>query len=151
VDKGTLRVIALTIFFFLIVVGHAFALNEVFLFIITGTEYCEDFRHVKLSPRNTPLWMQILSDTEMIVSSTPTFKLGTTFPLNGSTYLTGKKKNKAVFTAGVSFENHSFFTIQGTLYLDRFNTVTFMEGIFIDNGVLHHSCSSQGKFWTKQD
>jgi len=80
---GTLRVIALTIFFLLIVVGHAFALNEVFLFIITGTEYCEDLSHVKLSPRNTPLWIQILSDTEMIVSSTPTFKLGTTFPSTG--------------------------------------------------------------------
>ena len=146
---GTLRLIALTIFFFLIVVGHAFALNEVFLFLISGTEYCGDFSHAALGPRNTHLWILIHSDTEMIVSFTPTFKLGTTFPLNVSTYLTGKKN--AVFTGGVSFENDSYFTIQGTLYLDRFNTVTFMEGIFIDNGVLHHSCSSQGKFWTKQD
>ena len=146
---GTLRVIALTIFFFLIVVGHAFALNEVFLFLINGTEYCGDFSHGGLGPRNTDLWILIHSDTEMIVSFTPTFNPGTTFPLNGSTYLTGKKN--AVFSGGVSFENNSYFTIQATLNLDKFNTVTFMKGRFIENGVLHPGCFSQGNFWTKQD
>jgi hypothetical protein len=146
---GTLRVIALTIFFFLIVVGHAFALNEVFLFLINGTEYCGDFSHGGLGQRNTDLWILIHSDTEMIVSFTPTFNPGTTFPLNGSTYLTGKKN--AVFSGGVSFENNSYFTIQATLNLDKFNTVTFMKGRFIENGVLHPGCFSQGNFWTKQD
>ena len=145
---GTLRVIALTIFFFLIVVGHALA-DEVFLFLITGTGYCGDFSHRGFGPRNTHLWILIHSDTEMIVSFTPTFKPGTTFTLSGSTYLTGKKN--AVFAGGVSFENHSYFTIQGTLYLDKFNTVTFMKGRFIENGVLDPSCFSQGNFWTKQD
>ena len=145
---GTLRVIALTIFFFLIVVGPALA-DEVFLFLITGTGYCGDFSHTAFGPRNTNLWILIHSDTEMIVSFTPTFKPGTIFSLNGSTYLTGKKN--AVFSGGASFENHSYFTIQGTLYLDKFNNVTFMKGRFIENGVLHPGCFSQGNFWTKQD
>ena len=146
---GTLRVIALIIFFFLIVVGHAFALNEVFLFQITSIGYCGDFSHRAFGPRNTNLWILIHSDTEMIVSFTPTFKPGTIFSLNGSTYLTGKKN--AVFSGGASFENNSYFTIQGTLYLDKFNTVTFMKGRFIENGVLDPGCFSQGNFWTKQD
>ncbi len=145
--KGTLRVIALTIFFFLIVVGHAFALDEVFLFLITGTEYCGDFSHGKFGPRNTHLWIQIHSDTEMIVSFTHTFEPGTTFPLNGSTYLTGK--TNAVFVGGVSFENHSYFTIQGILYFDKFNTLKLMKGRFIENGVLHPGCVSHGNFWTR--
>ena len=146
---GTLRVIALTIFFLLIVVGHAFALDEVFLFLITGTEFCGDFTHEEFGPRNTHLWIQIHSDTEMIVSFTRTFEPGTTFHLNGSTHLTGK--TNAVFAGGVSFENYSYFTIQGTLYLDKFNTVTFMKGRFIENGVLDPGCFSQGNFWTKQN
>jgi hypothetical protein len=145
---GTLRVIALTIFFFLIVVGHAFALNEVFLFQITGIQYCEDFSHRGLGPRNTNLWILINSDTEMIVSFTPKFQPETIFSLNVSTYLTGKKS--AVFIGGVSFENHSFFTIQGTLQFDKFNAVKFMNGRFIENGVLQPGCFSQGNFWTKQ-
>lgn len=144
---GALRVIALTIFIFLILVGHALALDEVFRFEIIGTEYCGDFSHRDLGPRNTHLWIQIHSDTEMIVSFTPTFEPGTTFTLNGSTYLTGK--TKAVFAGGVSFENHSYFTIQGTLYFDKFNTVKFMKGRFIENGVLHPGCFSHGNFWTK--
>jgi hypothetical protein len=146
---GTLRVIALTIFFLLIVVGHALALDEVFLFLITGTEFCGDFSHEKFGPRNTHLWIQILSDTEMIVSFTRTFEPGTTFLLNGSTHLTGK--TNAVFTGGVSFENYSYFTVHGTLYFDKFNTLMLMKGRFIENGVLHPGCFSQGTFWTKQN
>jgi hypothetical protein len=148
VGIGTLRVTALTIFFFLIVVGHALALDEVFIFNVHSTEYCGDFSHRAVGPRNTHLWIQILSDTEMIVSFTSTFDPGTTFLLNGSTYFTGK--TKAVFAGGVSFENNSYFIIQGTLYFDKFKTVTFMKGVFTDNGVLHHGCFSAGNFWTKQ-
>jgi hypothetical protein len=86
----------------------------------------------------------------MIVSFTPpTFEPQITFPLNVSTYLTGK--TNAVFAGGVSFENHSYFTIQGTLYFDNFNTVKFMKGGFIENGVLHPGCFSRGIFWTLPD
>jgi hypothetical protein len=144
---GTLRVIALTIFFFLIAVGYAFALNEVFLFQVTGIEYCEDFSDKGLGPRNAKLWILINSDAEMILSFTPNFTLGTIFSLNGSTYLTGKKK--AVFSGGASFENNSYFAIQGTLNLDKSNAVTFMKGKFIENGILHPGCFSSGIFWTK--
>jgi hypothetical protein len=143
----TLRIIVLTIFFCFIVVEHALALDEVFSFVITGNEYCGDFNHREIGPRNTRLWIQILSDTEMTVSSTRTFEPGTTFTLNGSTYLTGK--NKAVFAGDVSFEDHSYFTIQGTLQFDKFNAVKFMIGRYIENGVLNPGCFSHGNFWTK--
>jgi len=140
--------ISLTIFFSVIMTGHAFALGEVFRVDITGTKYCEDFDREMFGPRNISLWIQILRDKEMIVSFTPTFEPGTTFPLNGSTYFT--EESSAVFGGGVSFRNDSHFIIRGKIYFDKWDAVKFMKGIFMDKDILFPGCFSYGTFWTME-
>lgn len=139
----TSGLIALTIFFVILMAGHAFALGEVFQGVITDVEYCGDYyyHHVKQN-----LWAYIADPTEIVVSFTPDFEAGTVFSMYGLTYLTGK--GRAVFVGGAFFVDGSYATIQGTASLDKFGNMKNMKGTFIQEGVLDAGCFSSGNFRT---
>ena len=127
--------------------GSAFAIGEIFKIETTGTEYCGDNDFEKFNANtDVDLWIKINSETEIVVSFTPTFDAGTTFSMSGKSYLTGTKK--AAFVAGVLFENNAYVTIQGTVSLDNLGNVKRMQGIFILDSVINPGCFSSGKFKT---
>lgn len=140
--------ITLSIFFLIIMPRHAFAFGEVFRVETSGTEHCGDFQYKMFGPRNNVnLWMNLLSETQIIFSFTPTFEPGTTFDMTVSTYLTSKAN--AALVGRVSLEDSSYATIQAMVFVDKFGTVKGMKGTLIQYGVLHPSCFSSGTFWTK--
>ena len=146
--KMKIILITLSIFFLIIMPRDAFAFGEVFVVETNGTEYCGDFKNIMFGPRNNVnLWMNLLSETQIIFSFTPTFEPGTTFDMTVSTYLTSK--TNAALVGRVSLENSSYATIQAMVFFDKFGTVKGMKGTLIQYGVLHPSCFSSGTFWTK--
>jgi hypothetical protein len=143
------RLAVLMLIFVVFILAQAFAADEVFKVETSGTEYCGDYNSVKFNAKNNiDLWVHLLSKTEIIVSFTPNFESGTTFPMHGQTYLTGK--NKGAFVGGVLFEDLSYITLQGTVIFDKFGTVKKMSGTFIQNGLFDLSCFSSGTFKTME-
>jgi hypothetical protein len=125
---------------------HAFAIGEIFKIETTGTQYCGHFDVVKFNASNNiDLWVQVVSDSEITVSFTPTFDPGTTFPMVGRSYQTGA--TAAEFIAGVLFVDGSFATIEGKAKFSRTTgEITSLTGTFIQDGVIQTSCFSRGKF-----
>lgn len=126
-------------------IAHAFP-GEVFKIETTGTEYCGDFNNVKFNARNNvDLWVSLDSDTQVTVSLTPTFDVGTTFPMFGLFYLT--KATAAAFVGGVLFEDGSYATMQGTATFSKSTgEVSKLSGLFVQSEVLRLGCFSSGKF-----
>jgi hypothetical protein len=140
---------AFIIFFLLLRVGQAFAIGEIFRVEVSGTKYCGDFSSKRFGERSKlALRMQILSDTQIILSYDRVFEPRTTFIMNGSTYLISN--SKAIVVIAESFEDGSHAAFQGTLYFDRSQTVIFAKGAFIEKDVLFPDCFSSGKFWTME-
>ena len=129
---------------------QAFALGEVFKIETSGTEYCGDNDRANFNAgNNVDLWVQVVSDQELTVSTTANFAPGTTFPMLGETYLTGA--TTAAFVGGVLFVDNSFATIQGTARFDRrTGAITSLTGTFIQSGVFFPNCFSSGKFTSKK-
>ena len=129
---------------------QAFALGEVFKIETSGTEYCGDLDFERLNAgNNVDLWVQVVSEQELTVSTTANFAPGTTFPMFGETYLTGT--TAAAFVGGVLFVDDSFATIQGTARFDRrTGGITSLTGTFIQSGVFFPNCFSSGKFNSKK-
>jgi hypothetical protein len=143
------RLAVLIFFVGVFISAQAFAVNEVFKVETSGTEYCGDYNSAKFNAKNNiDLWVRLLSMTEIVVSLTPNFQAGTTFSMQGQTYLIGK--NKASFVGGVLFEDLSYITLQGTVIFDKFGTVKKMTGTFIQNGLFDLSCFSSGTFKTME-
>src|SRR5919106_2420744 len=144
--KAIILVIALIVF----VPFRVFGLGEIFKIETTGSEFCGNFDVDPFGPRNNvDLWVQVVSEEELLVSLTSNFAPGTTFPMFGVTYLTSN--TTAAFVANVLFVDESFATIRGTAQLNR-NTgaVTSLKGTFIQNGVLETGCFSTGTFTSKR-
>jgi len=138
--------ITLIIFFFVIMAGHAFAFGEVFRVETSGTKYCGDYHYKMFGPRSKlDLRIQIISKTQIIFFNS-TFEFETTFAINGLTNLTDK--DEAIFSVAVSFEDGSYASFIGSLHFDKFETVEFVKGRFIENNILHPGCFSSGIFWT---
>lgn len=123
----------------------AYPFGEIFKIETTGTEYCGDFDVTKFNAsNNVDLWVLVVSETELEVSLTPNFAPGTTFTMEGHTYLTGQ--STAAFVAGVLFNDGSFATFVGTAKFNK-NTgeIKSMTGTFVQAGVLDIDCFSTGK------
>lgn len=131
-------------------VTPTFAIGEVFKIETSGTEYCGDFAFAKFgASNNIDLWVLIASNTELVVSMTPTFDNGTFFSMFGGAYLTSERT--AAFVAGVLFEDGSYGTIQGIAKADRrTGDVASLSGTFIQNGIFDVGCFSSGKFKTTE-
>lgn len=128
----------------------AYPFGEIFKIETTGTEYCGDFDATKFNAsNNVDLWVLVVSETEIEVSLTPNFAPGTTFTMEGHTYLTGQ--TTAAFVAGVLFNDGSFATFVGTAKFNK-NTgeIKSMAGTFVQAGVLDVDCFSTGKAKTVQ-
>ena len=93
--------------------------------------------------------MEVVSDTELTVSTTSNFAAGTTFPMFGLSYQTGA--NTAAFVANVLFVDGAFAAIRGTA---RFNAntgaITSLAGTFIQSELLETGCFSTGAFTSKR-
>jgi hypothetical protein len=92
--------------------------------------------------------VEVVSDTELTVSTTSNFAAGTTFPMFGLSYQTGA--NTAAFVANVLFVDGAFAAIRGTA---RFNAntgaITSLAGTFIQSELLETGCFSTGAFTRK--
>ena len=129
----------------------AFGLGEIFKIETTGTEFCGDFDVDKFNPKNNvDLWVQVVSDEELLVSRTSDFAPGTTFSMFGLTYLTSE--TTAAFVANAQFDDDSFATIRGTAQLNRSTGagVVSIKGTFIQSGVFETGCFSTGTFTSKR-
>src|ERR671919_1960193 len=83
--KAIILGIALIVF----VPFKAFGLGEIFKIETRGTEFCGDFDFDEFNPKNNvDLWVEVVSEEELLVSLTSNFAPGTTFPMFGVTYLT---------------------------------------------------------------
>jgi hypothetical protein len=144
------RFIALALLFSgLLPVKPSYSIGEVFKVETSGTEFCGDFNASKFSAANNiDLWVQVVSDSELIVSLTPNFAAGTWFSMEGESYLTGS--TSAAFVGGVLFEDGSYATIQGTAKADKTGAITSLAGTFIQFSVFRIGCFSSGKFKTVQ-
>lgn len=129
---------------------QAFAIGEVFKIENTGTEYCGDLDRTNVrANNNVDLWVLIVSDQELTVSTTADFLVNTTFTLLGETYTTGP--STAAFVGSVFGVDNSFATIQGTMRFNRLTgDVTNLTGIFIENSVLAPNCFSTGRFTSRK-
>jgi len=128
---------------------HAFAIGEVFKIENTGTEYCVDLDRTNVNAiNNGDLWMLIVSDQVLIVSTTADF-VGPTFNLIGQTFTTGP--STAAFVGSFFDTNNSFATIQGTMRFNRLTgDVTTLMGIFIENRILNPLCFSTRRFTSRK-
>lgn len=145
----TASLIAFIIFFFLVMAGHAFAIGEVFSVEVSGTKYCGDFSYERFGERSKlALWIQILGETQIMLSYNRTFEPRRTFAINGSTYLA--INDKAIFLITESSEDGSNAAFHGILYFDEFKTVKFAKGKSIEKDVLFPGCFSSGTFWTME-
>ena len=129
---------------------HAFAIGEVFKIENTGTEYCRDLDRTNVNAsNNVDLWVLIVSDQVLTVSTTANFALNTTFTLFGETYTTGP--STAAFVGNFLDVNSSFATIQGTMRFNRLTGgVTSLTGIYIENRILNPFCFSTGRFTSRK-
>jgi hypothetical protein len=144
--KAIILGIALIVF----VPFKAFGLGEIFKIETTGLEFCGDLDVHRFNPRNNvDLWVQVVSEEELLVSRTFNFAAGTTFSMFGLTYLTNE--TTAAFVANAVFDDDSFATIRGTARLNR-NTgaVASLTGTFIQSGVFETGCFSTGTFTSKR-
>ena len=128
----------------------ASALGEILKLDTSGTEYCGDMDATKFSPKNdVDIWVRVESTELLTLSFTPTFDEGTTWPMFGFTYQTGRGKSS--FVGGVVFEDGAYVTIQGNATWDN-NTgaVKALSGTFIQSELLKYGCFSSGKFSAKK-
>ena len=145
-----IRATLLTLAIWCSIATAAHAFGEVFKIETSGTAYCGNFNAQGFnSGNNVDLWLFVVSDTELIVSLTPNFASGTTFPMFGHTYLTSS--TGAAFVGGVLFVDGSFATIQGTAKFDkRTGAIASLNGTFVQSGVLDIDCFSSGKFTSQR-
>jgi hypothetical protein len=89
-EKGAaMKAIILGIALIVFVPFKAFGLGEIFKIETRGTEFCGDFDFDEFNPKNNvDLWVEVVSEEELLVSLTSNFAPGTTFPMFGVTYLT---------------------------------------------------------------
>ena len=129
---------------------QAFAVGEVFKIENTGTEYCGDLDRTNVNANNNvDLWVLIVSDQELTVSTTAAFLVNTTFTLLGETYTTGP--STAAFVGSFFGINNSFATIQGIMRFNRLTgDVTSLTGTFTENSVLAPNCFSTGRFTSRK-
>src|ERR671919_791895 len=119
-EKGAaMKAIILGIALIVFVPFKAFGLGEIFKIETGGTEFCGDFDFDEFNPKNNvDLWVEVVSEEELLVSLTSNFAPGTTFPM-----------------------------FRGTARLNR-NTgaVASLTGTFIQSGVFETGCFSTGTF-----
>jgi hypothetical protein len=129
---------------------EALALGEIFKVDTNGTEYCGDFDSSKFTPKtDVDLWGRVDSTEQLTLSFTPTFDEGTTWPMFGFTYQTGR--GRSAFVGGVVFDDGAYVTMQGNATWDqRTGAIKSLSGTFIQNGLLDLGCFSSGKFSTKK-
>ena len=144
--KSFILALALTVIFPL----HAFAVGEVFKIETIGNKFCGDLDVTILRPSdNTDLWVLIVSDQELTVSTTANFLVNTTFTLLGETFTTGL--STAAFVGSLYRVDNSFATIQGTMRFNRLTgDVTSLTGTFTENNVLAPNCFSTGRFTSRK-
>jgi hypothetical protein len=144
------RVIAGFTLIGLITPSTAYSLGERFKVETTGTEYCADFDVTKLNAgNNVDLWVEVVSETELIVSTTADFQPGTTFQMLGLTYQT--KLTTASFAATHSFANGGYITVHGIAKGSaRTGSIVSLSGTFIQHNMFDDNCFSAGKFKTVQ-
>lgn len=125
---------------------HAFAIGEVFKIANSGTKYCVDFDRTNVyASNNVDLWVRIVSDQVLTVSTTGDFLGNPTFNLIGQTSTTGP--GTAAFVGSFFDTDFSFATIQGTMRFNRLTgEVTSLTGIFIENRIRNPFCFSTGRF-----
>jgi hypothetical protein len=123
----------------------ALAFGEIFKVETQGVEYCGNFDVTKFNTKNNvDLWIQAISETELLASFTANFAPGTTFPLFGHAYQISK--TTAAFVAGVLFEDNSFVTFVGTAKFNpKTGEIQSMTGTFIQAGLLDPGCFSKGQ------
>ncbi len=139
----------LAILFFVLMTGPAFAIGEAFLIETSGTEYCDNFSFVKFNAKNNVnLWAYIQSDSEVVISFTPTFQSGTTFSMTLTYYYVTNTKTSFIGT--IQLEDESYLTMQGITTFDKYGTVKSLKGAFIQNGVVHAGCFSSGNFYSSK-
>lgn len=128
----------------------AYSFGERFKVETTGTEYCGDLDFAKLTAaNNVDLWVEVVSETELTVSTTADFQVGTTFPMIGLTYQT--KATTGSFVASHNFANGGHLTAHGTVKVSaRTGNITSLSGTFIQNNMFDDNCFSSGKFKTVQ-
>ena len=145
-----LRIISTVILAILLASAPAFSFGERFKVETTGTEYCGDFDLIKLNPaNNVDLWVEVVSETELIVSTTADFQPGTTFQMFGVSYQT--KSTSGSFVAAHAFANGGYVTVQGIAKASaKTGNITSLAGTFIQHNMFDDNCFSSGKFRTVQ-
>ena len=145
-----LRAILLSIFVsFFLPTMDSYGIGEIFKIETSGIEYCGDFSFARFNAANNiDLWVSIDSETQLTVSFTPTFDVGTTFVMTGTAFQTAA--TRAAFVAGVLFVDGSYATVQGQATANRFGEVVGISGTFIQSGVVNPGCFSSGKFRSTQ-
>jgi hypothetical protein len=137
------RFIVLITFFVVFISAQAFALNEVFKIETSGTEYCGDYNAIKFNAKtNVDFWVYRQSETNSLISFTPDFQAGTTFPMPFTEYMISNTKSS--FTGTAYGENQFFISIAGTITFDKSGTIKGIKGTFIQQNVLHDGCFSSG-------
>jgi hypothetical protein len=144
------RIATIFIWLFILFPIPAHSFGERFKVETTGTEYCGDFDVAKLTAaNNTDLWVEVVSDTELLVSMTANFQSGTTFSMIGVSYQT--KNTTAAFVAGQQFVNGGYVTVQGLAkFSAKTGAVTSLSGTFAQFNMFNDNCFSSGKFKTVQ-
>ena len=140
-----MKIIAISILFFVSFCSMAFSAGETFKIETTGTEYCGDFLFSNFSAgNNVDFWIREQSEDEILVSFTPDFKHGTTFFIHMTYFMASK--NKTAFVGEVFFEDDSWLSIFGKSTLDKNGMAKSIQGTFIQNGVIRPACFSSGTF-----
>ena len=127
----------------------ASAWGEIFPVKVRGWEHCSSGEANRLTTRTAiPLWIWLVSGDEWLVSTSPSFPEGETFPLFVEN-IAPFKSNRVAVIASVLFEDLSYLTVTGYLYNDRRNGGwKRMKGTFIQNEVFRFFCFSSGKIST---
>jgi hypothetical protein len=128
----------------------AYSFGERFKVETTGTEYCADFDVIKRNPgNNVDLWVEVVNQTVLTVSTTADFQVGTTFPMIGLTYQI--KATSGAFIASDDFSNGGYVTAQGIVKVNgRTGDIMSLSRTFIQNNMFDDNCFSSGKFKTVQ-
>ena len=127
--------------------SSASAVGEVFKVEATGTQYCS-YGYAKFNASNNlDFWIQMVSDSEILVSLTPGFDTET-FTIYVTTYPMDAKKFS--YMGGTYVDNYTYIGLQGISKINKYGEIASSKGTFMWSNWFYDDCFASGKFKTLQ-
>jgi hypothetical protein len=123
-----------------------FAVGEIFKVEATGTEYCSDGYAKFNASNNLDLWIQMVSENEILVSTGQNFEPTERFTIHVTSYSMNSKQ--ASYIGGAYVDDYTYIGMQGISKINKYGEITSSKGTFMWSNWFDDDCFASGKFKT---